>query len=215
MRITFAQIRGGRGMLGWTQHTLAERAGIAKETVVNLEKGQSAVQADTLAKVREAFEIGGLVFTENGGIEPRDNLLMVLEGETANFKVLDDIYHRLKDTGGEVLIAGLSEVPETDKAHYDYLMHHLKRLQEAGITERILIEAGDTHLVAPPHWYRYLPKDRFSNTPFQIYGDRIAMKEWTPVPRILVIEHPQFANTLRNLFDLVWDQAEPVTTGRL
>lgn len=149
-------------------------------------------------------------FTDQGGVEPCDNLLTVLKGEDANYRILDDIYHTLKDKGGEILIAGLTEVEESDKERYDFLVGHLDRLQEAGITERILIEEGDTNFVAPVEWYRYLPKDKFSNTPFQVYGDRIAMKEWGPPQRIVVIEHPRFAATLRNLFDLVWEQATPV-----
>ena len=201
-----------RALLNWTQPELAERCGLAVMTVSKFEKGDpdARPEARTLRKIATVFEIAGVSFTGQGGVEPCDNLLTVLEGEDANYRILDDIYHSLKDTGGEILIAGLTEVDESDKERYDFLVGHLERLQEAGITERILIEEGDTNFVAPPDWYRYLPKDKFNNTPFQVYGNRIAMKEWGPPQRIVVIEHPRFAATLRNLFDLVWEQATPV-----
>jgi len=206
-----------RALLNWTQPELAERCNLAVMTISKFEKGDLGArpEARTLDKIASVFEVAGVSFTEAGGVEPRDNLVTVLEGEDVNYRVLDDIYYSLKDKkGAEVLIAGLTEVDKTkDKAKYDFLVAHLKRLQEAGITERMLIQEGDTNLVAPEHWYRYIPKDKFTNTPFQIYGNRIAMKEWGDTQRIVIIEHERFAATLRNLFNLVWEQAKPASKG--
>ncbi|MEW8050666.1 MAG: helix-turn-helix transcriptional regulator [Candidatus Thiodiazotropha endolucinida] len=213
MKTTIAQIRGARGLLGWTQKDLAERANISKDTVVKLERSTRSAQSETLEKVIEAFEIAGVGFTDKGGVEPSDKLITLLEGENANYKVLDDVYHSLKEDGGEVLIAGLSEPDENNQAALEFLKTHLHRLQEAGITERILVEEGDTNLVAPIHWYRCVPKGHITNTPFQIYGDRIAMKEFGPAQRILIIKNQLFADTLRGFFNLVWENSSPADTG--
>ena len=212
--ISPAQCRMARALLNWTQPELAERCGLATMTISKFEKDETSTrpEARTLERITSVFEVSGVKFTEAGGAEPRDNLVTILEGEDVNYRVLDDIYHSLKGKkNAEVLIAGLTEVDKNkDKAKYDFLVNHLKRLQEAGITERMLIQEGDTNFVAPVEWYRYLPKDKFTNTPFQIYGNRIVMKEWGDTQRMVIIEHERFAATLRNLFDLVWEQAKPV-----
>lgn len=207
-----AQCRMARALLQWSQPDLAERCGLATMTISKFEKDEgSRPEARTISKIAAVFEIAGVAFLEGGGVEPRQNLLTVLEGGDANSQILDDIYHTLKDTGGEVLIAGLSEVDKNaEPERYEFLTSHIQRLKKAGITERMLIEEGDTNLIAPSNWYRWIPKDRFSDTPFQLYGDRIAMIDWGPPQKIVVIDHPSFANTFRNLFNLVWDEAKLV-----
>lgn len=207
-----AQCRMARALLNWTQPELAERCNLAPMTISKFEKedAKNRPEARTLKKITTIFEMAGISFTPNGGVEPHHNLVTVLEGDDANARILEDIYMQFKETGGEVLIAGLSEVEETDRDAYSFLKAHIKRLQDANITERILIEEGDTKIVAPAHWYRWLPKGKFSNTPFQLYGDNLALIEWGPPQKIILIKHPHFARTFRNLFDAVWETATPV-----
>jgi len=212
--LTPAQCRMARALLNWTQPELAERCNLAPMTISKFEKENIDYrpEARTLKKIASVFKLAGIAFTENGGVEPKANLVTVLEGEDANAQVLEDIYNKLKDKGGEVLIAGLAEVEKSDTEAYTFLKSHLKRLQEANISERILIEEGDTNIVAPTHWYRYLPKGKVTNTPFQIYGNNLALIEWGPPQKIILIEHPLFAQTFKNLFDVVWDDAAPVNS---
>lgn len=202
------QIRAARAYLNWKQTHLADRADVNRDTIVRLEKGKTEANRDTLEKIVRTFELAGIEFTKDG-IRKKE-ALTVLEGDNVNFQILDDIYFRLKGQGGEVLIAGLSEVQPTDSARYNFLRHHIKRLMEAGISERILVEEGETNFVAPLSWYRTVPSDQFQNTPFQIYADRIVMKEWGDPERMVLIQNARFANTMRTMFDLIWNQAKPV-----
>ena len=61
--ITPAQIRAGRGLLGWPARTLAERAGVHITTV---ERSSTELRgnAATLLKIRQALEAGGVTFLE-------------------------------------------------------------------------------------------------------------------------------------------------------
>lgn len=210
--ISPAQCRMARALLQWSQPDLAERCGLATMTISKFEKDEGGKpEARTISKIAAVFEMAGVAFSNDGGVKPIQNLITILEGQDANYRVLEDIWHRLKDTGGEVLIAGLREFdPGENPQGHDFVKAHVNRLKENGITERMLLEDGDTNLLAPPEWYRYLPKDKFSDTPFQLYGDRIAMIDFGPPQKIVVVEHPRFANTFRNLFDLVWEDAKPV-----
>jgi transcriptional regulator with XRE-family HTH domain len=66
--MTPEQCRAARGWLGWSQQDLAERAGIAKNTVYGFERGQRALTPNNLAALRRAIEAEGirLLFDEAG-----------------------------------------------------------------------------------------------------------------------------------------------------
>ena len=68
MSITAAQCRAARGLLGWTQQTLADRAGIGTVAINQLENDVSQPRRATLDVIRRAFEAAGVEFIdENGG----------------------------------------------------------------------------------------------------------------------------------------------------
>ncbi|WP_456316927.1 helix-turn-helix transcriptional regulator [Teichococcus aestuarii] len=63
-----AQCRGARAMLGWNQMQLAEAARVARQTIVDFERGARSPHPSTLAAVRTAFKAAGVEFIpENGG----------------------------------------------------------------------------------------------------------------------------------------------------
>jgi transcriptional regulator with XRE-family HTH domain len=67
--ITIEQLRAARGLLGWSQTELAERAGLSLPTVkrVEAEKGPR-VSEEARLKLQHALELEGIVFIpENGG----------------------------------------------------------------------------------------------------------------------------------------------------
>ena len=66
--ITAAQCRGARAMLSLTQTELASRAQVARQTVVDFERGARTPYPNNLAAIRAALEAAGVVFTN--GDEP-------------------------------------------------------------------------------------------------------------------------------------------------
>ena len=67
--ITTQQIRAARGLLGWSQSELANRAGLSLPTVKRLEAGTGPrVSDEARTRIQKALEAGGLQFIfENGG----------------------------------------------------------------------------------------------------------------------------------------------------
>jgi transcriptional regulator with XRE-family HTH domain len=66
--VTSAQCRAARGLLDWSQQTLAERAGVGIVTIRQLEGENQRRRRATLAVVRRALETAGVEFIdENGG----------------------------------------------------------------------------------------------------------------------------------------------------
>ena len=62
MLMTGAQVRAARGLLNWTVRMLAEKAGVHRNTITNIETGKYNGDADTLDAIRKAFEAAGVEF---------------------------------------------------------------------------------------------------------------------------------------------------------
>jgi transcriptional regulator with XRE-family HTH domain len=63
---SIAQIRGARGLLGWSQTELARAAGLSEPTIKRFETGLAKVSEAAIAKMIAALEAAGVEFT-NGG----------------------------------------------------------------------------------------------------------------------------------------------------
>ncbi len=62
--VSGAQIRAGRGLLGWPSQVLAERSGVGWSTIKRFEEceGIPASRAGTLERVQGALEAAGVEF---------------------------------------------------------------------------------------------------------------------------------------------------------
>ncbi len=61
-----AQCRAARALLSWSQAELAERAGVAKQTLADFERGARSPYPRTLADIKKVLEAEGIEFM-NGG----------------------------------------------------------------------------------------------------------------------------------------------------
>lgn len=66
--LSVAQLRGARGLLGWSQSQLAEAAGLSLPTIKRTELETVNVSIEAREKLRIALEKAGVEFiAENGG----------------------------------------------------------------------------------------------------------------------------------------------------
>lgn len=63
---TPAQCRAARGLLGWSQRDLAERASLATTTVADIEIGKRKPHTATTAVLGYTFEAAGVEFIDRG-----------------------------------------------------------------------------------------------------------------------------------------------------
>jgi transcriptional regulator with XRE-family HTH domain len=61
-----AQVRGARGLLGWTQGYLAERIKVGRATIVDLESCKREPHEATLFVLLSELTAAGIVFTDKG-----------------------------------------------------------------------------------------------------------------------------------------------------
>jgi transcriptional regulator with XRE-family HTH domain len=68
MGITSDQCRAARGLLNWSQYDLEAKAKVAQKTIADFELDRRAARAETVDRLRGAFEKAGVDFIpENGG----------------------------------------------------------------------------------------------------------------------------------------------------
>lgn len=66
--ITKEQSRAARGLVDWSQATLATAANLGESTIRDFEKGRRVPSTNNLAAIRSALEAAGVEFiAENGG----------------------------------------------------------------------------------------------------------------------------------------------------
>jgi transcriptional regulator with XRE-family HTH domain len=65
------QVRGARGLLGWTQARLAEESGVAVNSIRGFEAGIVDMRVGTLERIVQALEAGGVQFIGKGEVSPR------------------------------------------------------------------------------------------------------------------------------------------------
>jgi transcriptional regulator with XRE-family HTH domain len=68
--LTPAQCRAARGLIGWNQQELADKAHIGIVTVHQFEAGLSQPRRVTLEAIRRALEAAGVEFIDENGSGP-------------------------------------------------------------------------------------------------------------------------------------------------
>ena len=64
--ITADHVRAARHMLHWKQSDLAERAGVSRVTISDLESGRLDPRVSTMRAIKMVFEREGIELTDNG-----------------------------------------------------------------------------------------------------------------------------------------------------
>lgn len=204
--ITKEQCRAARNFLGLKQSELAGDCGLSKTAITHFESGLFHPRAENMANIRAALERRGIEFIGTYGIQKRQTLFQLLEGEMAHLDLWDDIFNTLKRKGGEVLISHLDE-RSVFQRHPQEMATHLKRLKEHKITERLLVCEGDTFFVQDQECYRWLPKEIYkSGMASFLYGNKLVLKFWNN-SLCLIIENKDIYAQEKQRFEYLWANA--------
>ncbi|MFC1771026.1 helix-turn-helix domain-containing protein [Candidatus Margulisiibacteriota bacterium] len=197
------RIKEFRKRAGLTQEALSRKADVPYTTLTKIESG--VIKNPSIKIMGNLARALGVHIEELTSIK---GLVTTLKGPSSMAKALDDVYNTLKDYGGEVFINGIDEkkfLESDEKA----ILSHIKRLAEAGITEKLLAREGDTHFIAGEESeYRWIPENFFNPTPIYIYGPKVAMIVWGPPQQVIIIKNPSLADAYRKQFLFIWEKAK-------
>lgn len=210
-QVTSAQIRAGRALLDWSQEELANSTGLSIATIRKIESGSISPRDTTMGSIIRAMEQANIEFAPSMGVRLKNSEITVIEGDDAYLRLLDDVYHTLKEQKGEVLIwnADNSVSPES-------VINSEIRMKRAGIRFRYLIEEGDTYIYSPLDEYRWVPKEFFRNNVQEIYGNKVALSVYPNMTTqqsksVIIIESAPLAESMRNAFNFMWKNCRKPT----
>ncbi len=218
---TIEQIRAARALIGWSQGDLAERAELSQTGIARIENGTNQPSSTTLAKIVDAFDSAGIEFIDDSGVKKRTNEIRILRGQKGFWAFYDDVYETIKEFGGEICISNNDE--ENCDKWFGVKKWHEHKNRMVGLSKarnfnfRILVKEGDCHFVVPEcAEYRWIAKERFSDVPFYVYGEKLAIFLYEPDDvSIFVIDNSKIAETYKIQFSIMWDQAIPIPQNKL
>lgn len=209
---TGKQIRAARVMADWDADDLAQRVGMSRVSIQNIERGDARPKAETMEKIVHAFSEVGIEFTENEGIRRRPEGVEIFEGADRFDDFYDFLYEHLKHYGGEVCLSIsdqslLSNYRKDPSVHYN----RMKALCESGIIKSYRILATKSGYFNSPMFstFKWQPKESISPTAFYAFGDCLALISFvhTPAPYVVVLRSPPIAAAYREAFDIAWNVA--------
>lgn len=196
------QLRGARGVLDWNQQDLADKSGVSKSAIVNIEKEKAEPEASTLRKLKAALEREG-IFVSDEGISKRD--LFNIQFSTY-LEVLQDV-EKMLPNGGEVLVHCAD-----DRKSSEAVSKKLKELRDRKIKFRTTICEGNTFVSGDIRDYRWIDKDYFAESEvYVIYANRVVQhiqdKDKSVFSAVVSDRH---ARREKKQFEYWWKIGKPV-----
>lgn len=208
MQITIKQIKLARISLGWTQLELANRSNVNKGTIVNLEKGNKNPDTETVEKIANALQKGGIEFLNHNGIRDRQDIIHRHEGVNGFKAFMDDVYETVSEQGGDICLFNSKPSLWYKYLGEDWYSMHRQRMADLGdkIRVRIIVEEGEQDFILEAAEHRWFSRDKWRGRIFYAYGDKLAFLNFREEKiHITVFEEADFTESFKIMFDVVWD----------
>ena len=194
MIITGRQIRGARGLLGWTIEELVAKSGVNRITIRQIEADEVQPQEKTLSRIFAMFDRHGIEFLPEEGVKIRKQESRTYSGKAGYRQFLDHVYETLQD-GGRIRqfnFGDLRYLPYEE----GFVAEHLKRMSLIdGLDAKVLEVGGETEFPVSYCDYRYLDLT-------------LSLFETGSKREFITIHSKLLAERYIKEFDIFWDWAE-------
>jgi len=209
MIITGRQIRGARGLLGWSMEELADKTELTRITIRQVEDDTVQPQERTLNKIFAIFDKHGLEFLPEEGVKMRKQEARYYSGKAGYRQLLDHIFETMKDGGviRQFNFGDLRYLPTEEV----FVAEHLKRMSSVkGLDAKVLEPANEDSEQVDYCRYRYMDKKFKDMAPWYLYGDYLVHSLFeTGGKREFVTVHSKLlAERYLKEFDIFWNFAD-------
>jgi len=207
MTLTRYQCRAARMLLEWGQDELSQKSGIAKQTILNFEKGRANPSNATLERISNAFDEHGVLFGDHDSVKrkPRSTH-RVLRGADGFKEFIYDVYHTVQYGGGDIIATNVNE-RDFEKWQGRHATDYIGKMSKVkNLNFKILIKEGDNYYTASEYaHYKHVPAKYFTGVPTYVYANKKAeiLFEDNDVT-VLLTENQRLAEAQRAQFDLMW-----------
>jgi transcriptional regulator with XRE-family HTH domain len=210
MLITTDQIRAARALLNWSQEELAQRSGLARPTIVNIENSAKLPEMRTMQKIASAFDKADIEFGANESVSRKNEDVKIYRGNEEFKNFFDEVREYATTQGGQIFVGNVDE-REWVKAQGNFFEANYARQMtkvKKRLDFRILIKKGDQYMPAASYaTYRWVPPEDFAIVPFHVYGDRLSVFLFLDEPIIISLKNQSAADIYREKFLQQWDKA--------
>lgn len=208
MTITPMQCLMARGGLRLSRNDLAKLSGVASKSIDNFENGETSLSQKNMAALTDTFIKNGIEFIGETGVNVlQDYHAKTLTGADGFKEFLDDVYNTVKNGG----VINVTNVVDQDFKYWagDKHTEHVTRMANIKSLEcKTLCKEGYKDFVASDYThYRWLPEEDTGETPFYMYGNKLAILSLRPEPVIIIINVRGVVETFRIQFDSLWEKS--------
>lgn len=211
---TGKQIRAARVLVDWGAEDLAQRVGVSRVTIQNIEHGvNKRPRIETMNKIAAAFESMGVEFLDHDGVRRRPPEIEVFEGRDRFEDFSEYLFKYLSEHGGDVCVNAIDE-RLFSKYRRDHELHRkrMKELFDQGkITFRII--ASTSAFKSEYAQYRHIPAlSTATPVSFYAFGDCLALISFVcPNPPYIVLHKSgPLAKAYKDMFERDWERTEEV-----
>jgi transcriptional regulator with XRE-family HTH domain len=210
MTLTSNQLRAARALLNLTQESLAERSGIALESIKKFEKGYTKkLQERSEDALIRAFH-DRVEFLDNEGVKFKPVGVEIFEGPDRFEDFYTFMYEHLEHFGGEVCLSTLNEKLFREHRTPEKFEQHRIRMRALVENRKVLFRVLTTesyHFNTSSYaQYRWQEKQGASPTAFYAFGNCLALISFDhdPAPYVVLHKSGPFAEAYRTAFDIAW-----------
>lgn len=205
--ITPKQCKAARSYLGWTIKDLVTRTGLSTPSISRFEAEDSNIRPSSMALIEKAFSNTNIEFIGNYGVAEKRDKVEILKGDDCLQQLWDIILNLVDKRNKEILITNVDEKRALDSGQGD-LVAHIQNLKDAGISERLLSQEGDTCFLMPKECYRWIPKEVFSmSTSTYLFANCVAYQLWGDKMIVLIYSGDAY-NAEKSRFEYMWQNAK-------
>lgn len=205
MIITGRQMRGARGLLGWSMEELAEKTDLTRLTIRQIEEDLVQPHEKTLTKILAVFDRQGVEFLTDEGLCIRRQETRNYYGKTGYRQLLDHIYGTMSK-GGTIRQFNFSDLRYAPQEE-SFVNEHLERMASIqGLDARVLEPSGSTEKALSYCSYRVLDRKYRSMAPWYLYGDYLVHSLFEAGGRreFITIYSKLLADRYRKEFEIFW-----------
>lgn len=208
MIISGRQIRGARGLLGWSMEELAEKSDLTRITIRQVESEEVHPQEKTLAKILALFDKHGVEFLPDEGMKIRKQEARTYSGKSGHRQLLDHIYETVKNGG---VIRQFNFVDSNYASLKEaFFNEHVQRMREIKDLDAKVLEPSDEASTHEPYCeYRYLDKNFKEMAPWYLYGDYLVLSLFEKGGKFefVTVHSKLLAARYLKEFDIFWNLA--------
>jgi transcriptional regulator with XRE-family HTH domain len=209
MIITGRQIRGARGLLGWSMEDLVAKSGVNRITIRQIEGDEVQPQEKTLTRIFSIFDKFGIEFLDEEGVKIRKQEARFYSGKAGYRQFLDHVYETLKDGGyiRQFNFGDLRYLPYEES----FVGEHLERMTAIdGLDAKVLEMEGETKVPVPYCDYRYLDKKLKDMAPWYLYDNYLVLSLYESGGKreFITIHSKLLAERYLKEFDIFWNMAD-------